>query len=451
MSSRCGTGLHPHDQHAHARDARGVPRLRRPRAAADGGRAPTAVPRRPHPWTPAGSAASPGTSRTARSSRTTPAGWGAAPGTTAARSTRQSRTPTTCTASSSRVGGPVEMFASSGGAVSALDLVAAHPGDVTTLVAHEPPMLGLLPDADRAFAAERDVQAAYHDKGWGYGMAAFIALTSWQGEFPDDWSARFRRGSGDVRPPGRRRRLPRRPAAVGRLQCHHRLPARRRGAGGGADPRGDRGRCRVAGPGHRAHLGRGRRGHWARRSRTSPATTVGSWAASSASAVSRRPLPPGCARCSTSVEPAGHVTRPFGLPRSTACPASTPTPRSPRPGRPTRTAAPTGPGTPGPPDPRSAPPVGHRIASLDRNRLRPHRERPALVAQPERLDLRVTDHRLLVRRGPIARVVGEQASYPGDVTVPPRALVLSDPPHHAASIHAATLPRPRHVARGAQP
>jgi pimeloyl-ACP methyl ester carboxylesterase len=48
--------------------------------------------------------------------------------------------------------GPVEMFASSGGAVSALALVAAHPGDVTKLVAHEPPLLGTLPDADQAFA-----------------------------------------------------------------------------------------------------------------------------------------------------------------------------------------------------------------------------------------------------------------------------------------------------------
>jgi pimeloyl-ACP methyl ester carboxylesterase len=87
------------------------------------------------------------------------------------------------------LGIPVEMFASSGGAVTALALVAAHPHDVTTLVAHEPPLLGLLPDAERAFAAERDVQAAYHDKGWGYGMAAFIALTSWQGEFTDDYAA----------------------------------------------------------------------------------------------------------------------------------------------------------------------------------------------------------------------------------------------------------------------
>jgi pimeloyl-ACP methyl ester carboxylesterase len=44
--------------------------------------------------------------------------------------------------------GPVEMFASSGGAVTALALVAAHPGDVTTLVAHEPPLIPVLPDAE---------------------------------------------------------------------------------------------------------------------------------------------------------------------------------------------------------------------------------------------------------------------------------------------------------------
>jgi pimeloyl-ACP methyl ester carboxylesterase len=40
--------------------------------------------------------------------------------------------------------GPVEVFASSGGAVTALALVAAHPGDVVTLVAHEPPLLAVL-------------------------------------------------------------------------------------------------------------------------------------------------------------------------------------------------------------------------------------------------------------------------------------------------------------------
>src|SRR2546423_168732 len=39
--------------------------------------------------------------------------------------------------------GPVEMFASSGGAVTALALVAAYPNDVARLVAHDPPLLNV--------------------------------------------------------------------------------------------------------------------------------------------------------------------------------------------------------------------------------------------------------------------------------------------------------------------
>src|SRR4051794_21054930 len=50
--------------------------------------------------------------------------------------------------------GPVEMFASSGGAVTALALVAAHPGDVAILVAHEPPLIPVLPDAEAAERAQ---------------------------------------------------------------------------------------------------------------------------------------------------------------------------------------------------------------------------------------------------------------------------------------------------------
>ena len=85
--------------------------------------------------------------------------------------------------------GPVEMFASSGGAVTALALVAAHPDDVTTLVAHEPPMIPVLPDAEAAERAIIGVRNAYQAKGSGAGMAAFIAMTSWQGEFTDDFFA----------------------------------------------------------------------------------------------------------------------------------------------------------------------------------------------------------------------------------------------------------------------
>src|SRR5262245_18668029 len=79
--------------------------------------------------------------------------------------------------------GPVEMFASSGGAVTALALVAAYPDDVTTLVAHEPPMIPVLPDADAAVRARAVVEDAYRARGRHAGMAAFIAMTSWQGEY----------------------------------------------------------------------------------------------------------------------------------------------------------------------------------------------------------------------------------------------------------------------------
>jgi pimeloyl-ACP methyl ester carboxylesterase len=85
--------------------------------------------------------------------------------------------------------GPVEMFASSGGAVTALALVAAHPGDVTTLVAHEPPLIPVLPDADAAERARAGFRDAYMANGPSAGMAAFIAMGSWQGEFNDEYFA----------------------------------------------------------------------------------------------------------------------------------------------------------------------------------------------------------------------------------------------------------------------
>jgi pimeloyl-ACP methyl ester carboxylesterase len=85
--------------------------------------------------------------------------------------------------------GPVEMFASSGGAVTALALVAAYPNDVSTLVAHEPPLIPVLPDAAAAERARAAFSDVYEAKGSGAGMAAFISMTSWQGEFTDDYFA----------------------------------------------------------------------------------------------------------------------------------------------------------------------------------------------------------------------------------------------------------------------
>jgi pimeloyl-ACP methyl ester carboxylesterase len=86
--------------------------------------------------------------------------------------------------------GPVDMFASSGGAVTALALVTAHPDDVLTLVAHEPPLIPVLPDAEAAERARAGIRDAYEANGAGAGMAAFIVMTSWQGEFTDEYFAR---------------------------------------------------------------------------------------------------------------------------------------------------------------------------------------------------------------------------------------------------------------------
>jgi pimeloyl-ACP methyl ester carboxylesterase len=80
-------------------------------------------------------------------------------------------------------GGPVDLFASSGGAVNALALVAQHPEDVRTLVAHEPPLASLLPDREFALAATRAINETYRRGGWGAGMAHFIAVTSQRGPF----------------------------------------------------------------------------------------------------------------------------------------------------------------------------------------------------------------------------------------------------------------------------
>jgi pimeloyl-ACP methyl ester carboxylesterase len=85
-------------------------------------------------------------------------------------------------------GGPVDLFASSGGAVNALALVAKHPEDVRTLVAHEPPAASALPDRENAQAVTRAINETYKRSGFGAGMAHFIAVVNHQGEFPDDYA-----------------------------------------------------------------------------------------------------------------------------------------------------------------------------------------------------------------------------------------------------------------------
>ena len=77
--------------------------------------------------------------------------------------------------------GPVDVFASSGGAVNALALVAAHPEDVRRVVAHEPPTAALLPDRDAVLAVCRDMCATYESSGAGPTMAKFIPFVTYDG------------------------------------------------------------------------------------------------------------------------------------------------------------------------------------------------------------------------------------------------------------------------------
>src|SRR5580700_3568100 len=84
--------------------------------------------------------------------------------------------------------GPVDVFASSGGAVNALALVAKHPEQVRTLVAHEPPASQEVPDREPVLAACVDIRQTYQRSGFGPAMAKFIALVSYQGPLPPGYA-----------------------------------------------------------------------------------------------------------------------------------------------------------------------------------------------------------------------------------------------------------------------
>lgn len=86
--------------------------------------------------------------------------------------------------------GPVDIFASSGGAVNALALVTRHREEVRVLVAHEPPLATVLPDSEEALAVSKDIHETYERDGLGPAMAKFIAFTSVRGPTPADFPNR---------------------------------------------------------------------------------------------------------------------------------------------------------------------------------------------------------------------------------------------------------------------
>jgi clorobiocin biosynthesis protein CloN7 len=72
---------------------------------------------------------------------------------------------------------PAHVFGSSGGAVTGLALVAHYPAHVKTLVAHEPPLALLLPEADEARAGIHEIYDTYRKRGISAAWERFSSFT----------------------------------------------------------------------------------------------------------------------------------------------------------------------------------------------------------------------------------------------------------------------------------
>ena len=70
-----------------------------------------------------------------------------------------------------------DVYASSGGAVIALELAARHPEQLKTVVSHEPPSPTLQPDSARVRAVMEEITAAYRTAGIGAAVQIFSDLT----------------------------------------------------------------------------------------------------------------------------------------------------------------------------------------------------------------------------------------------------------------------------------
>ncbi len=172
--------------------------------------------------------------------------------------------------------GPVDIFASSGGAINALALVAQHPEDVHTLVAHEPPIAPVLPDHEQAEAAIKDIRADVRARGLGAGDGEVHRFHQPARAGPGRLPAAAGAESSRFRAADRGRRLARRSTARRIARPDHALRSRLQCAASGAGPHRDRGRGRI-----RRHHGAARRARHRRAAqpgscRCSPATTAGS-------------------------------------------------------------------------------------------------------------------------------------------------------------------------------
>lgn len=82
--------------------------------------------------------------------------------------------------------GPAHVFGSSGGAVTALALAERYPGDVRTVVAHEPPLPMLLDDRDELLAQADDIRDTFLREGQGPAWGRFMVLAGFPTPDPGD-------------------------------------------------------------------------------------------------------------------------------------------------------------------------------------------------------------------------------------------------------------------------
>ena len=108
------------------------------------------------------------------------------------------------------VGGPADVFGTSGGAVAGLALATHYPDKVRTLIAHEPPVTELVPDAPYIRTAVDDIEVAYREYGAGAAWGKFVSLVVLDGLVPEtgvppaEWpppGGRERDASADQTPP----------------------------------------------------------------------------------------------------------------------------------------------------------------------------------------------------------------------------------------------------------
>ena len=83
--------------------------------------------------------------------------------------------------------GPVDVFASSGGAVVALVWILAHNDEIGTAVLHEPPLSAVLEDRDVLARINKDIVDTYDRLGQGPAMAKFIQLVMHEGVFTEEY------------------------------------------------------------------------------------------------------------------------------------------------------------------------------------------------------------------------------------------------------------------------